>query len=361
MCTKLSRVEIAVLLDYALDFEDDEALDICVASMLFSQQIASERALSVSPRLDVLSLPDDVALHYFKFTVPEVTRVCALMRLPSTLTVGEGRSSTELSTVEATCVLLARLRSPRSLESLGRDFGRSATWMSRTVSSTLALYALRTAQVLHWDSHRLDAGLFSAFSSAFSAAGSPRGNIFALLDGTRVAICRPKRHQRSAYSGFIRRHCLLFHALVSPDGVAIHFHGPLSGRNHDASCLRESGLLSMLQTYPQFAIFADGGYARTPQVITPVRLPTTQQDTAWNKSLSMCRVAVEWFFGRVKSLFALFNMKISLKVLQTHVGDLFRIAVFFTNLRTCIDEGNVIACHFLVAPPSLEEYLHAFQ
>jgi hypothetical protein len=75
----------------------------------------------------------------------------------------------------------------------------------------------------------------------------------------------------------------------------------------------------------------------------------------------MCRVAVEWFFGLVKYLLALLNMKFSLKVLLTHVGDLFRLAVYFTNLRTCIDEGTVIARHFLVAPPSLDEYLHAFQ
>jgi nuclease HARBI1 len=79
-------------------------------------------------------------------------------------------------------------------------------------------------------------------------------------------------------------------------------------------------------------------------------------DDELNLQIAKARVTVEWGFGRVKQLFPLIRTQDQLRVLQLPVGSLTICAVFFTNIRSCLDSRNQISDYFNCMPPTLLEY-----
>ncbi|ETM30501.1 hypothetical protein L914_21822 [Phytophthora nicotianae] len=84
------------------------------------------------------------------------------------------------------------------------------------------------------------------YCAVISAKGAPMDGIFGFPDGTKLGICRPSPRpggvrgenlQRHCYSGHKRCHCLNYQAVTAPDGLCIHFWGPMEGRRHDTTML----------------------------------------------------------------------------------------------------------------------------
>lgn len=73
-------------------------------------------------------------------------------------------------------------------------------------------------------------------------------------------------------------------------------------------------------------------------------------------AMSRCRMCVEWGFGKVFNIFAFLDFDKNMRLHLSPVGKYFLIAVFFTNLHTCL-HGSVTSHTFKLPPPSLEEYL----
>jgi DDE superfamily endonuclease len=63
------------------------------------------------------------------------------------------------------------------------------------------------------------------------------------IDGTKIAIARPLGvMQRATYSGHKRVNCLKYQLNSAPDGLALHYAGPVEGRWHDMAMFSESGI-----------------------------------------------------------------------------------------------------------------------
>ena len=83
--------------------------------------------------------------------------------------------------------------------------------------------------------------------------------------------------------------------------------------------------------------------------------PAQQQ---FNANMSSARIAVEWTFGEVATTWAYVDMKKQQKILLQPVALYYRVTALLSNLRTILRYGNKAAEHFVVSPPTSEEYLH---
>ncbi|KAG4232205.1 hypothetical protein PC116_g19548 [Phytophthora cactorum] len=113
--------------------------------------------------------------------------------------------------------------------------------------------------------------------------GATMSNVFGFIDGTKNAVCRlssrpgtKENLQRQVYSGHKRVHCLNYQAVVTPDGLAIHFWRPIEGRRHDVTLLHESKLIDYLEEHKAifdgYTIYGDPAYGvRSLGVVMQVR------------------------------------------------------------------------------------------
>jgi len=78
----------------------------------------------------------------------------------------------------------------------------------------------------------------------------------------------------------------------------------------------------------------------------------------FNSRMSSVREAVEWGFGRLKTLWPFASSPSKIKVRQAPVGKIFLVAVLLTNVHCCLQPlGNQISMYFDLPPPTLDEYL----
>jgi nuclease HARBI1 len=183
--------------------------------------------------------------------------------------------------------------------------------------------------------------------------------VYAFIDGTARRICRPTRDQDIAYSGHKKYHCLKYQSFVTPDGIIVHLFGPVEGARHDAFVLHLSCIASILQQPPfaQYLVYGDGGYSNTAYMTCPYRAPTAAAEIQFNKRMAQARVSVEWAYGRVTNLFRSLSFFHNQRLLQTPLAQQYKAAVLFTNIRTCLDRGNILSDYFRLTPPSLQQYL----
>jgi len=192
------------------------------------------------------------------------------------------------------------------------------------------------------------------FCTAIRNQGSPYNNVWGFLDGTCMAICRPKRHQRLVFSGHKRTHCLKFQGIMTPCGIIAHLYGPIEGRRHDMGMLDISGLRGQMATHMSgppngprprdYCVFADQGYATEDFIQSPFRgQHLNPNQAAFNEAMSNVRVTVEWGFGRVQNLFAFCNYKKNLKILLSPVGKYYLVATILTNCHSCLRSVPVVA------------------
>lgn len=204
------------------------------------------------------------------------------------------------------------------------------------------------------------------YADAIHRAGSALSECVGFIDCTRIKIQRPSGSnvlQRSCFSGHTRIHCLIYQTLSTPDGLIFALFGPLVGRRHDLTLLRESNWESHLEEHllvddRQFYIFGDAAYNLKPWLQKPFNCnnlsPLQRQ---FNSSMSAVRVAVEHGYKEVKLFWTSQDFSRKLKVKQAPIGLLYRSSVLMWNMRVCFYGCGQVTEKFGVDPPTIEEHL----
>ena len=135
-------------------------------------------------------------------------------------------------------------------------------------------------------------------------------------------ISRPSQHQRIFYIGHKRVHAIKFLSVVTPNRMIANRYGPTEGRRHDSGILAMSGLLNKLSQHSfspdgqPLCIYGDPAYPQTVHLQCPFarRANPTDEEQAFNQSMSMGQVSVEWVYGDIVNYFKFTDFKKDVKV-----------------------------------------------
>ena len=176
-------------------------------------------------------------------------------------------------------------------------------------------------------------------------------------------ICRRKENQRVVYNGHKRVHALKFQAVVTPNGLIANLFGPVEGRSHESGMLAMSVLLPQLEqmsfsaTGQALCLYGDPAYPHRMHLQCPFaqRQDLSENEQAFNQSMSQVRVSVKWVFGDVVNYFKFTDFKKNMKIGLSAVGKTYIVCALLRNGLTCL-YGNNTATFFDVKPPTLKEY-----
>ena len=136
----------------------------------------------------------------------------------------------------------------------------------------------------------------------------------------------------------------------------------VEGKRHDASMLKDSGLLQDLGQYAfsttgtPMCIYGDPAYPLRIHLQGPFRdAILTPQKEMYNYSMSSVRISVEWLFGDIQNYFKFIDFKKNLKVGLSSVGKMYAVSALLRNALTCL-YGNKTSEYFQLDPPSLQDY-----
>ncbi|ETV74137.1 hypothetical protein H257_11102 [Aphanomyces astaci] len=195
--------------------------------------IPVERPLIPDIRFD-LNMRDADELLSYRFDVRGVVELTDLLGIPNVVITS---ARDRVVGVEALAILLRRLRYPITYYNMVASFGRSREQICRIFNYM--------------------------YCEAIHNKGAPLTKVWAFPDGTKIETCRINAASRGAeglnlqkriYSGHKRRHCLNFQGLTTPDGLCIHFFGPLEGSRHDVTLLRVSKCKSFSHPTNTFSV-----------------------------------------------------------------------------------------------------------
>lgn len=236
-------------------------------------------------------------------------------------------------------------------------------------NSHAVLYLYDRYEDLIYFQRRICSERIGLYAAAVRGKGAPMSNVFGFIDGTKNAVCRPSSRpgtkenlQRQVYSGHKRVHCMNYQAVVTPDGLAIHFWGPIEGRRHDITLLYESKLIDYMEEHPDlfdgYAIYGDPAYGVRKFIVSGFKKAGLSScEKLFNSKMSSVREAVEWKFKELKTLWAFIDFKKSLRIRLSPVGKYVAISMLLSNCHCCYNQGNQISLYFALAPPSLASYL----
>jgi hypothetical protein len=239
----------------------------------------------------------------------EVVRLAAALGLTGV----RGRHDHVASPGEALLVVLMRLRCKQSWAQLLNHPIYSTTPGHRWSATKMKEVFLATTIELH----RLHGARITWSSWCFSQASCARyanhlctmlgvnahQNIIGITDGTHRAQSRPisvngQNRQRQLYSGWLRKHCLGFQSVVTPDGLFASLCGPYPGSRNDRQKLTASQLMVVLgQRCPQWCILGEAEYTFNPagqlERSIPGHLwPQGSWQAQYNLALAGSRVAI---------------------------------------------------------------------
>ncbi|XRB22835.1 DDE Tnp4 domain-containing protein [Pseudoscourfieldia marina] len=330
--------------------------------------------------LRVRELSEQQAQHLTGF------RRSDLFRLVSALGFGGGRTVRSsfrryvCSGETAILIVLVRLHDGRRWSELEDLFRRDHTQLSELFAETVHM-------LLDEHRHRLeDLSFFKPRMPGYAAAirhactakypdVEALSDIWAFIDGTLRPCARPSAAlfpgmniQMTCYSGHKRRHGLRYQAVTTPDGLIAHMFGPLPGRRHDLTLLRQSGLLEQLDgmympNEQVFRMYGDPAYRPGAHIATGYpkqrNVPLGDLEYRFNRAMSSARICVEWSFKEINCRLAYYlNDIIRMKLGKSAagIGNIYVVSALLTNCLVCC-EGCQTSVAFGVPPPSLEEYL----
>eukprot|EP00794_Sanderia_malayensis_P002103 gene2103-2388_t len=104
-------------------------------------------------------------------------------------------------------------------------------------------------------------------------------------------------------------------------------------------------------------IYGDPAYPHRIHLQCPYerRAPLTEQQQAFNQSMSRVRVSVEWVFGDIVNYFKFTDFKKNLKIGLSSVGKTYIVCALLRNALTCL-RGSTTSTFFGIEPPALNEY-----
>ena len=181
-----------------------------------------------------------------RFTRSEIEQLVIALQLPAVIKA-DNRIVEDSRT--GLCMLLARLAYPNRLSDLAMKFGWSVERISRISTTVQSFLHSRWKHLLEWDEVRLTPAKLFQYADAVRRKGAPIDTVWGFIDGTIRGIARPSRRQRTCYNRWKRKHCLKYHAIVTPDGLISHLFGPVDGTRNDAFLWYESNLPRILQQH----------------------------------------------------------------------------------------------------------------
>lgn len=308
-------------------------------------------------RIDLSAIADVDALNRFRFTIDDVFLLCREFRLEDVLLLPDEFGSLRVFSWEAIAFVLERLAKPSTLSALSIVYGRSMTALSNIFIYIVKLLEHRFRHILNWDSRRI--ALSAAQYASKIAAKCPIPNLIGFLDGTRRQHCKPIENQKASFNWHKWYHCSGFQGIASPDGLLIQITHAVLGAHNDQYILNASAIAHIMQQPPfsGYFLYADAGYSMGPHLIVPYKGTLSNSEQRFNTAMSTARVSVENAFGRVRSLWRFLNNDDDLMLNKSPLGSIYRTAVLFTNLRTCLDQTNQISAFFDLDPPTVREYL----
>ncbi|ETV89809.1 hypothetical protein H310_15355, partial [Aphanomyces invadans] len=215
------------------------------------------------------SYPDANALLDFRFDAAGIKRLGHLLGFPAVIvTPNESRVCRD----EAMCILLSRMTFPRRFHDMARMFGRSRGRLCDIFLYMVHVLYDRWNTILYLNK-KLLRNRIDSYCRAIFLKGSPVQSVFGFIDGTKLQTMRISATgdgmnlQKQIYSGHKRIHCLNYQAISAPDGVCVHFWGPLEGRRHDSAMLTQSKVLEVFAQHPDVFngkhIYGDPAYGVT--------------------------------------------------------------------------------------------------
>ena len=255
----------------------------------------------------------------FRFLKNDIYRLKDILRLSDILKTYNRLS---VSGIEALCIFLKRFSYPCRYSDFIPRFGRPVPDYSIISNEVMNIIYSRFSYLLEdFNLPFLSPNKLEEYCTAIKGKGAALDNCFGFIDGTVRPICRPKLNQRIVYNGHKKVHALKFQSMVLPNGIIGNMYGPIEGKRHDCSLLRMSNLLPKLTQYAvdtngnSLCLYGDPAYPLRVHLQCPFRgNRITPQQTAFNRSMSQVRVAVEWLFGDITRWWAFMDFKKNLKI-----------------------------------------------
>lgn len=179
------------------------------------------------------------------------------------------------------------------------------------------------------------------------------------VDGTQLKMCRPSIWQQLCYNGHKRHHTTGWQGLMAPNGIIVQMFGPCLGTANDSKMVGLSRLIDILEgDFPKYYVYADQGYGLHEKLQHGIsKVVLTKEEREYNRVWSRERICVEWGFGDVKKKFAKLDYPHGLKPLQFEIAIWYMAAVILRNCIVCMRGWDETTRHFLIRPPTLDEYL----
>jgi hypothetical protein len=305
-----------------------------------------------------------------RFSAQEVEDVARALEIPAFL---HTKSRHAFTCLEAFALLCARFWTPAELGMLAMLYNCSTSAISEIVNQLSEFIDDHWAHLLRFD----HVGLLScpnltAYAAAIHQKGSLLDSVWGFIDCTIRQICRPSRFQREAYSGHKKYHALKFQAIMLPNGMFGHLHGPFGARRNDNFLLEDSGLLcdcaehAFRDDVPANApyesrclqVFGDPAYGTGRHLLSPFAgVELTSDQRQWNASMSSVRQNVEHGFGLVTNQWPFLNAGWKMPVYKSPVAWYYNVGVLLTNARNCMSRNQVVK-YFNLQPPLLDKYFH---
>lgn len=306
----------------------------------------------------------------------ELQELIIAMNVPHFHTTAERDKFTIL---EGLCILLRRLVFPCRWMDVVWLFGRSASSLSRIFHYMLQFITENYNHLFAFNVHRFRHRL--SFWSQVVRAQCPNAYMYValFLDGTMRPMCRPgpcmsdlpvgisrSDVQRAQYDGRKKRHGFKYHTVIAPNGLCVHGYGPVDGRRHDTTIVRESGLWDSHFDLTgvdgiDYMIYADSAYAVTRNMLTPYRnVRPGSVEAALNTTMARARtVASENMYGLVTNTFQTIDFIRWQRAFWTSPSKQYLCAIFFYNVMLCLRGYNKVSSFFNCdgEVPTLLEYL----
>ena len=132
------------------------------------------------------------------------------------------------------------------------------------------------------------------------------------------------------------------------NGIIANLFGPVEGRRHDSAMLQMPGLLDQLEQHSHspegepLCLYGEPEYPHRVhlQFPFPRRPNLTQDQLAFNNSMSQVRISVEWVFGDIINYFKFVDFKKNLKIGLSPVGKIYIVCDLLRNALTCLYGNN---------------------
>lgn len=234
-------------------------------------------------------------------------------------------------------IVLNLLSFPKRLRDTAKLFKRSISYIYTFFNIVLVFIYNKYKHLLNWDCRRITFEKCKYFSHKIYKKTQIDLPFVGFIEGAVRPCFRPIENQNVVYNGYKCTHALKYQGVVMVDGICVHLSGPYAGVRHDSGMYDDSNLYSVLVNNlnfegNQFLLYGDSGYSLSEVIKIPHPSTTTNPlELETNLKMKSVRISVEWYFGKIVSLFAYIDFKINQKLLLNTVGIQYPVSVILTN------------------------------